>query len=146
MKSRLVVAIAVLCLVAVSQVVVSAAPKEPKDAKCPVSGKACNPEASADFAGGKVYFCCGNCAKAFAGDSAKFAAKAHQQMVSTGQLVQKGCPFSGGAVKDGTKISIGDAEVGFCCPNCKGKVEKAAADEQVTMVFGNIEKGFAPAK
>ena len=50
MKSRLVVAIAVLCLVAVSQVVVSAAPKEPKDAKCPVSGKACNPEASADFA------------------------------------------------------------------------------------------------
>jgi hypothetical protein len=146
MKSRLVVAIAVVCLVAVSQVVVSAAPKDPKDAKCPVSGKACNPEASADFAGGKVYFCCGNCAKAFAGDSAKFAAKAHQQMVSTGQLVQKGCPFSGGAVKDGTKISIGDAEVGFCCPNCKAKVEKAAADEQVTMVFGNIEKGFAPAK
>ncbi|NBW87203.1 MAG: hypothetical protein EBR23_10365, partial [Planctomycetia bacterium] len=137
---------AVLCLVAVSQVVVSAAPKEPKDAKCPVSGKACNPEASADFAGGKVYFCCGNCAKAFAGDSAKFAAKAHQQMVSTGQLVQKGCPFSGGPVKAGTEVSIGDAEVGFCCNNCKGKVEKASADEQVTMVFGNIEKGFAPAK
>jgi hypothetical protein len=146
MKSRVAVAIAVLCLAAVSQVVVSAAPKEPKDAKCPVSGKGCNPEASADFAGGKVYFCCGNCAKAFAGDSTKFAAKAHQQMVSTGQLVQKGCPFSGGPVKDGTKIAIGDAEVGFCCPNCKGKVEKAAADEQLTMVFGNIEKGFAPAK
>ena len=65
-------------------------------------------------------------------------------MVSTGQLVQKGCPFSGGPVKEGTKIAIGDAEVGFCCPNCKGKVEKATPDDQVTMVFGKIEKGFAP--
>ena len=132
---------AVLC----SAVVSSAAVKEPKDAKCPVSGKGCNPEKSADFAGGKVYFCCGNCEKAFAGDSTKFAAKAHQQLVSTGQLVQKGCPFSGGAVKAGTQLDIGGVEVGFCCPNCKGKVEKASADEQVTLVFGNIEKGFAPA-
>ena len=138
---------AALSLVAllVGSAVVSAAPKEPKDAKCPVSGKGCNPEKSADFAGGKVYFCCGNCESAFGGDSAKFAAKAHQQMVSTGQLVQKGCPFSGGAVKEGTQLDIGGAEVGFCCNNCKGKVEKASGDEQVTMVFGNVEKGFAPA-
>jgi hypothetical protein len=133
--------VAVLC----SAVVASAAVKEPKDAKCPVSGKGCNPEKSVAFDGGSVYFCCGNCQKAFEGDSAKFTAKAHQQMVSTGQLVQKGCPFSGGAVKPGTQLAIGDAEVGFCCPNCKGKVEKASADDQVNMVFGNIEKGFAPA-
>ena len=147
MKSRIATVVSLLSIaVACSALVVSAAVKEPKDAKCPVSGKGCNPDKSADFAGGKVYFCCGNCAGAFEKDSAKFAAKAHQQMVSTGQLVQKGCPFSGGPVKDGTKIMIGDAEVGFCCPNCKGKVEKAAADEQVTMVFGKIEKGFAPAK
>ena len=147
MKSRLLPVAALLFVAMVcSTVAVSAAVKEPKDAKCPVSGKGCNPEKSADFAGGKVYFCCGNCAGAFEKDSAKFAAKAHQQMVSTGQLVQKGCPFSGGPVKDGTKIAIGDAEVGFCCPNCRGKVEKAAADEQVNLVFGKIEKGFAPAK
>jgi len=147
MKRRIVTIVSVLSLaVACSALVVSAAVKEPKDAKCPVSGKGCNPEKSADFAGGKVWFCCGNCAGAFEKDSAKFAAKAHQQMVSTGQLVQKGCPFSGGPVKDGTKIAIGDAEVGFCCPNCKGKVEKASADEQVTLVFGSIDKGFAPAK
>jgi YHS domain-containing protein len=147
MKSRIATVVSLLSIaVACSAIVVSAAVKEPKDAKCPVSGKGCNPDKSADFAGGKVYFCCGNCAGAFEKDSAKFATKAHQQMVSTGQLVQKGCPFSGGPVKDGTKIMIGDAEVGFCCPNCKGKVEKAAADEQVTMVFGKIEKGFAPAK
>ena len=144
MKSRFAVGFtAFVVAVACSAVVVSAAVKEPKDAKCPVSGKNCNPEKHADFAGGKVYFCCGNCESAFKGDSAKFAAKAHQQMVSTGQLVQEGCPFSGGAVKPGTEVKIGDAEVGFCCNNCKGKVEKASADEQVTMVFGNIEKGFA---
>jgi hypothetical protein len=147
MKSRIAQIASVLCVAIVcSAGAVSAAVKEPKDAKCPVSGKGCNPEKSAAFAGGKVYFCCGNCAGAFEKDAAKFAAKAHQQMVSTGQLVQKGCPFSGGPVKDGTKIAIGDAEVGFCCPNCKGKVEKASAEEQVNLVFGKIEKGFAPAK
>ena len=142
--SRFAVALAVVALLAGT--VVSAAPKEPKDAKCPVSGKACNPAKSADFAGGKVYFCCDNCAGAFKGDSAKFASKAHQQLVSTGQLKQKACPLSGGAIKPETKVAIGDAEVAFCCNNCKGKVEKAAADERVTMVFGSIEKGFKPAK
>ena len=73
-------------------------------------------------------------------------AQAHQQMVSTGQLKQTGCPFSGGPVKAGTQLTIGDAEVGFCCNNCKGKVEKAAPAEQVNLVFGDISKGFAPAK
>ena len=142
---RLALAVMSVALI-LSAVAVSAAVKEPKDAKCPVSGKACNPEQAADFAVGKVWFCCGNCESKFKGDSAPFAAKAHQQMVSTGQLVQKGCPFSGGPVKPGTQITIGNAEVGFCCPNCKAKVEKAAPDEQVNMVFGKIEKGFAAAK
>ena len=55
--SRLVAAFALVALL-VGSAVVSAAPKEPKDAKCPVSDKGCNPDKSADFAGGKVYFCC----------------------------------------------------------------------------------------
>ena len=138
-------AAAICAAVICSAGIVSAAVKEPKDAKCPVSGKGCNPEKSVAFDGGKVWFCCGNCENAFKGDSAKFAAKAHQQMVSTGQFVQKGCPFSGGAVKPGTQLDIGGAEVGFCCNNCKGKVEKATGDQQVDLVFGSIEKGFAPA-
>ncbi len=144
MKSRLVLGLAIVAL-ATSAAVVTAALKEAKDATCPVSGHGCDPAASADFDGGTVYFCCEKCVGAFEGESAKFAAKAHQQMVSTGQLVQKGCPFSGGPVKSGTQISIGDAEVGFCCPNCKGKVEKASPEDQVTMVFGKIDKGFKPA-
>lgn len=145
MKTRLMIAATLLAAVCCSAVIGVAAVKEPKDAKCPVSGKGCNPEKSVAFDGGSVYFCCGNCQKAFEGDSAKFAAKAHQQMVSTGQLVQKGCPFSGGPVKPGTQIDIGGVEVGFCCPNCKGKVEKASAEEQVNLVFGKVDKGFAPA-
>jgi YHS domain-containing protein len=147
MKSiRLMSGLLVLCAACVcSAVVVSAAVKEPKDAKCPVSGKGCNPDKSVAFDGGKVWFCCGNCEAAFNGNPTKFAAKAHQQQVSTGQLVQKGCPFSGGAVKPETVIDIGGASVGFCCNNCKGKVEKAGGDEQIEMVFGSVEKGFAPA-
>ena len=125
--------------------IVSGAVKNPQEAACPVSGKKCNPEKHVAFDGGEVYFCCGNCEKAFQSNSGKFAAKAHQQMVSTGQLVQKGCPFSGGPVKEGSTLEIGDVEVGFCCNNCKGKVEKASPEERVNLVFGAIEKGFAPA-
>jgi len=138
----------VLSMVAVlvGSAVVTAAPKEPKEAKCPVSGKGCNPDKHADFAGGKVYFCCDNCAGAFKTDSAKFATKAHQQMVSTGQLVQKCCPLSGGATKPETKLAVGDAEVTFCCNNCKGKVEKATPEEQLTLVFGGDKKAFEAAK
>jgi len=146
MHRSLLVPAALLVALAGFAAVVSAAVKEPADAACPVSGKGCNPEKNADFAGGKVYFCCGNCEKAFESNSEKFAAKAHHQLVSTGQLVQKGCPFSGGPVKAGTELTISGVEVGFCCNNCKGKVEKAADDDKIPMVFGKIAKGFALAK
>jgi hypothetical protein len=122
-----------------------AAPATKPEPMCPVSGHACDPDAKAMFEGGEVCFCCEKCALAFAGDSAKFAAKARQQLVVTGQMVQNGCPLSGGPVKDGTQIDVGGVAVGFCCGNCKGKVAKAAADEQVNLVFGS-GKGFALAK
>jgi len=140
LSGLLAIAIALVSAAAVSAV------KEPKDVKCPVSGQGCDPAAHVDFAGGKVWLCCENCVDPFKNDSAKFAAKAHQQMVSTGQLVQKGCPFSGNPVKPGVSIAIDDTDVGFCCPGCRSRVEKASADERVTLVFGNIAKGFAPAK
>ncbi|MBM4021077.1 MAG: hypothetical protein FJ284_02335 [Planctomycetes bacterium] len=143
MKTSFVVSV---CLALFAAVAVSAPAAKGPAPKCPISGKPSNPDVSVEFAGGNVWFCCEKCQAAFKGDSAKFAAKAHQQMVSTGQLTQKGCPFSGGPVKAGTELDIGGASVGFCCNNCKGKVAKAGPDEQVTMVFGNISKGFAPAK
>src|ERR1700682_4506929 len=63
--------------------------------KCPVSGKPAAKDHAVDFEGGKVYFCCDNCPKAFEANSAKFAAKAHHQMALTGQLVETKCPFTG---------------------------------------------------
>jgi len=130
--------------VLLSAAVLAAAAAKP-EAACPVSGRACNPEATASFEGAKVCFCCANCVKAFEADSAKFAAKARQQLVVTGQFKQTGCPFSGGGVKDGTQLTVAGVEVGFCCNNCQGKVAKADAEEQVKMVFGS-GKGFALAK
>jgi len=122
-----------------------AAVKTPADVACPVSGNPAKAAMAVEFDGGEVYFCCGKCKAAFEGGPAGFAAKAHQQMVATGELVQTGCPFSGKKVNPATMIEIGDAEVGFCCNICKGKAEKASGDDQVDLVFGNISKGFAPA-
>jgi YHS domain-containing protein len=123
-----------------------AAVKAPGDVKCPVSGGPAKADKSVKYDGGNVYFCCGNCPKAFESDPTKFAGKAHQQMVATGELKQKGCPFSGKPVNPATMLTIGDADVGFCCNVCKGKVEKAGPAEQVDMVFKDISKGFAAAK
>ncbi len=130
------------CSVVVATVALAAATTEPM---CPVSGHACDPDVTVAFEGGNVCFCCEKCVKAFEEDTAKFKAKARQQLVATDQFKQTGCPLSGGKVKAGTELTVGGVEVGFCCKNCKGKVAKAGADEQITMVFGS-DKGFALAK
>jgi YHS domain-containing protein len=43
--------------------------------KCPVSGKAIDATKSVEHEGRKVYFCCGNCPKAFDADPEKFVKK-----------------------------------------------------------------------
>ncbi len=114
--------------------------------KCVVAPKAAIASKSADYKDGKVYFCCGNCAGKFAEAPEKFAPNANMQLVATKQYVQKTCPFRGGELNAETKIKVGDAEVSFCCANCKGKVEAAEEKEQLTMVFNDkaFEKaGFA---
>jgi len=144
MRFRAVMAVAAVCLVTTATVA-SAAAKKPADCACPVSGQPAKADKMAEFDGGKVYFCCGNCQAAFKKDSSKHAAKAHLQMVATGELVQTGCPFNGKDVNPSTVIAIGDAEVGFCCNNCKGKAAKAEGDDQIALVFGDVSKGFKPA-
>jgi YHS domain-containing protein len=141
MRFRSLIALAAVALVATASFAFAAA-KKPADCACPISGQPAKADKSAEFDGGTVYFCCGNCQAAFKKDSSKHAAKAHLQMVATGELVQTGCPFSGRDVNASTVIAIGDAEVGFCCNNCKGKAEKAEGDDQVALVFGDISKGF----
>jgi len=124
-----------------------AAEKTPiENVKCPVSAKAVNPAAFVEYNGGKVYFCCNNCPKAFNADPAKFAAKANHQMAQTGELVLVACPISGAKTKPETAIDVQGVSVAFCCPNCKAKVEKAQGDEQLELVFGEKSKAFkAPA-
>ena len=134
-------------LVAAATVV--AADVDLEGVKCVVADKAANPEKSADYKGGKVYFCCGNCAGKFADDSKKFAVKANHQLVATKQYEQKVCPFSGGDLNPETAVKLAGVNVAFCCNNCKGKVESAEKDaEKLEMVFSDkaFEKGFAKKK
>jgi YHS domain-containing protein len=119
-------------------------------AKCPVSGKAAKDidGSSVDYKGGKVYLCCAGCPKAFEKDTAKFAAKANQQLYQTGQAKLVKCPITGKKLNPETKISVAGTDVCFCCNGCKGKASKAEGDAQLELVFGDkaFEKGFEVAK
>lgn len=110
------------------------------DPKCPVSGKPCSKEHAVSYKGAKVYFCCPNCPKAFEANKEKFAAKANLQLVQTGQAVQVACPLAGRKINPATAIEIEGVKVAFCCNNCKGKASQA--DDQVSLVFANADKGF----
>lgn len=106
--------------------------------KCIVNAKAgAKADKSVDYKDGKVYFCCGNCPKAFEKDKAKYATKANYQLVRTGQAKQEKCPISGQAVDSSKELTIDGAKVQFCCDNCKGKVDKASGDEKLELVFSD---------
>jgi len=127
-----------------SFVVAEEAKKEFK-ATCPVAKtKAAKEDKSAEYRGAKVYFCCGGCPDAFKKDTAKYSTRANMQLVQTAQAKQVKCPLSGGDLNADTKIKVGDAEVAFCCNNCKGKVEKATGDDQLALVYADkaFDKGF----
>ena len=144
MKIRMMLTMAVMALL-VAAGSLQADSKPGPDVKCPISGKAVNPDATADFNGGKVYFCCEKCPQAFAADTAKFAAKANHQLVQTGQLKQTACPLAGKPVNPATETNVQGVKVAFCCKNCQGKVAKAAGDEQLNLVFKS-GKGFSATK
>jgi len=116
--------------------------------KCPISGKPVVKSGVAEHNGGKVYFCCTNCPKAFAANTEKFAAKANHQLVATGQFKLAKCPIAGRKLNPATKISVAGVNVCFCCNNCKGKAVAAKGDEQINLVFGDkaFKKGFVAAK
>ncbi len=116
--------------------------------KCVVMGE--KGKASADHAvayrDGMVYLCCEKCVVAFNKDPDSFAAKSNHQLVLTGQYAQTACPISGKEVSADSKVSVAGVEVGFCCDDCKGKVEaEKDMTAQAALVFGNdaFEMGFA---
>jgi len=113
--------------------------------KCIMNPKAdAKADKSVEYKGGKVYFCCDNCPKAFEKDKEKHAAKANHQLVATAQAKQAKCPLSGGELNKDTEITINGAKVQFCCNMCKGKVEKASDTEKLDLVFS--DKAFEKAE
>jgi YHS domain-containing protein len=107
-----------------------------KGVKCPVNEKEnASPKSSADYKGGKVYFCCDSCSKSLKDQPEKYAAKANQQLVATGQAVQTKCPVSGEAIKKDVAVEIGGAKVYLCCNDCKEKIAKAKGEEQLNLAF-----------
>ena len=117
---------------------------KPFKASCPISGKPALEDKTADYKGGKVYFCCGNCPGAFTKDTAKFATKANHQLFATGQATQVKCPLSGEKLNPDANVEIGGTKVGFCCGNCKAKAAEAKGDAQVDLAFSDAAfgKGF----
>ena len=120
-----------------------------KDIKCVVNAKApAKADNGVDYKEGKVFFCCQNCPKSFAKDTAKFAAKANKQLVATKQYKEVKCPLSGQDLNPDTAIDVAGVKVAFCCEKCQGKVAKAKGDEQIDLVFSDaaFKKAFEVAK
>lgn len=99
---------------------------------------------SCDYKGGKVYFCCENCPKAFAKDAKKHSTAANHQLVQTGQAKQTACPLSGGDLNTATKTKIGGIDVCFCCEKCQAKAKEGG----VEVVFSDkaFDQGFKVSK
>jgi hypothetical protein len=139
--SAILVAVSACCFALALQ----AEDKEEKyQAKCPVSGKDAIDTVAVAYKDAKVYFCCPGCPGAFEKDTAKYAAKANQQLVGTKQAVAVKCPIAGRPINAATAIDVQGVKVAFCCNNCKGKAAKASGDEQLELVFGDaaFKKGF----
>jgi YHS domain-containing protein len=112
-------------------------------ATCPVSGHPADEASVKTIAKDlKVYFCCDKCPVAFEKSPEKFDLQVRQQLLETGQMVQVGCPISGGPVNEKTLVEVGETKVGFCCEKCLAKYEKASGDEKLAILFKNLPKGF----
>ena len=116
-----------------------------KGIKCVVNSKAAAKDGTGvDYKGGQVFFCCKNCPKAFAANTAKFATSANYQLVATKQAKQAACPLSGKACKADHSVTIKGTPVYFCCENCQGAVAKLKGKAQLEKVFSDA--AFTKAK
>lgn len=117
---------------------------ELKDVKCLMNPKAgAKEDKFVEYKNGKVFFCCDNCPKGFTAglkdDEKKemLMVKANAQMFATKQAKQDKCPLTGRDLNKDHKVKVAGVEMTFCCPGCKGKVEKAEGDEQLKLVFND---------
>ena len=117
-------------------------------ATCPVSGSDAKKENASKYREGEAYFCCEKCKAAFDAEPAMYSAKANLQLVQTKQFRQAKCPVSGSKINKEQTIKVSGVKVGFCCDKCKGSLETASADDQLTKIFGDavFTKSFAVKK
>ena len=117
-------------------------------ATCPVSGSDAKKENSSKYRDKEAYFCCEKCKAAFDAEPAKFSTKANLQLVETKQFRQTKCPVSGSKINKEQTIKVSGVKVGFCCDKCKGALESASKDDQLTKIFGDavFTKSFAAKK
>ncbi|RIK71010.1 MAG: hypothetical protein DCC67_20485 [Planctomycetota bacterium] len=116
--------------------------KKEFQATCPVSGGPADESSFVEHRGKKVYFCCEKCPKAFAKDPKKFKNNVLLQLLETGQMLQVGCPVSGGPTDEATAVEVGHAKVAFCCEKCQGKYNDASDEEKIKLLFANLAKAF----
>lgn len=117
-------------------------------ATCPVSGSDAKKENASKYREGEAYFCCEKCKAAFDAEPTKYSSKANLQLVQTKQFRQTKCPVSGSKVNKEQTIKVSGVKVGFCCDKCKGSLETASKDDQLTKIFGDpvFTKSFAVKK
>ena len=135
-----------MSIILVAMVSLNAGDKDKKkhEATCVVSGEAIDKTEYSNYKKGKVYFCCDGCKADFDEAFAKFAVAANYQLVATGQYMQTNCPVSGRGLNPKKVVKVANADVTFCCGNCRGKTNKA--EDKMAFIFADVsfDKGFSP--
>ena len=94
-----------------------------KQVACPLTGKACNPDATVEVDGTKIAFCCNNCKGATEKADDKIA-KVFGGDLSKGFTTQIKCPVSGQPINVKQTVDYKGAKVYFCCDKCPAAFEK----------------------
>lgn len=118
--------------------------------KCVVEGdRNAQEQFKGSHADGEVYFCCEECAAAFAADSSAHQTRANHQLVVTQQYAQTACPIAGKDFNTEQTAKVGGVEVAFCCGTCKTQVETAVdLPAKAELVFGPaaFKRAFSKSK
>ncbi|MBL9122758.1 MAG: YHS domain-containing protein [Planctomycetaceae bacterium] len=85
---------------------------------CPLSGKPCNAEKSADVSGIKVAFCCDGCKGKTEKSADALALIFADADFDKGYTTQTKCPLSGKDIKADVNVTHDGKKVYFCCPGC----------------------------
>ncbi|MBV8881270.1 MAG: hypothetical protein JO332_14990 [Planctomycetaceae bacterium] len=109
---------------------------KPINAKCPLSGKDVNPEATFTYQGQVIGLCCNDCKAKFAKEPEKYIEKVKEfkkdekksdggnvQNINFEDPINKKCPIKGTEVAAGRTVEYKKQLIGFCCADCVAKFE-----------------------